>query len=216
MFRPTIIAIIAGFLMHAATGRVSADILQHESLDLAVANSDLVVRGEVVDLVTRDGEMGTVFNQVTLRVTETVKGEKLKEVKFLVTEYLWGPKGGAWRNKKEEILVCLSAQKAPAGGFRVDFELRAATWMHWAVPMSGVVKMGLPVYSVQFKALTDPKAILQAAHAAAADKHVKKGATGGWVPPDGPELSLRAHMVLYPMSDRVGEAAKRHGIKLFP
>jgi hypothetical protein len=44
MIRFVLIAAVAAALVQTAAGRASADIIQYESLDLAVANSDLVIR----------------------------------------------------------------------------------------------------------------------------------------------------------------------------
>ena len=48
MPRVALFAALAAVIVPLFAGRASADIIQYESLDLAVASADLVVRGEVV------------------------------------------------------------------------------------------------------------------------------------------------------------------------
>ncbi len=84
MCRLVLIATVAVVLVQGVPGRALADIILYESLDLAVLNSALVVRAEVIEIATKKGEDGFVWNQVTVRVKETIKGKEFKEVKFLV------------------------------------------------------------------------------------------------------------------------------------
>src|SRR4029078_5292319 len=99
MLRSVLIGAFAVLLVQAVPGRASADLIQCESLDLAGMNSALVIRGEVIEIVSKNGE-NVVWNQVTVRVKETIKGEKFKEVKFLVREGPLEPRGSAWRNMR--------------------------------------------------------------------------------------------------------------------
>jgi hypothetical protein len=214
MPRSVLIAAVAVGLTLAAHRLASADIIQYESLDLAVAGADLVVRGEVTEVVSQKGELGVVWNRVTIDVLETIKGEKLKSVSFLVREGPLEPQGTPWRNLRDEQLFCLKAPKLREGPFRVDYVLQGG-WMYWAIPLNDKPATRLPIYSLGFRPLTEAKDILAAARAAAEDRALAAGALLEWVAQDG-EFVYPAHAVHYPDSDRVRTAAERERITLFP
>ena len=70
----------------------------------------------------------------------------------------------------------------------------------------------MPIYSTEFKALTDAKELLTAARAAAEASAGKAKSQLEWIV-DGPEV-LMPHAVLFPDSERLREAAKKHAIQL--
>jgi hypothetical protein len=211
MSRIAFVATVAAVAVPLVAGRASADIIQYESLDLAVASADLVIRGEVVAIDTRKGDNGVVWNRLTVKVTETIKGEKLKEVSFLVREDPFTNRGVGWRNLQDEMLNCLDALKFRGGPFRADYSLRAG-WFFWAIPLTGAPGTRLPIYSTDFTALTDPKEILAAAREAAKAPAGKAKSLLEWIV-QGPEV-LWPHAVLYPYSDRVHEAARKRKVEL--
>jgi hypothetical protein len=179
-----------------------------------VARADLVVRGEVVELTSKKLDNGIVWSRVTVKVAETVKGEKAEEVTFLVRESPAEPRPAAWRNMRDEVLFCLSALggKVPEESpLRGEYALRDGN-VSWAVVLSGSTGTG-PVYGPDFEPLTDPKRLLAAARAAAGARAAGPEAVLGWVSAD--RLSL-PHEVLYPDTERVRDAAKRRGFKLRP
>jgi hypothetical protein len=69
MSRVAFITALATVALPLLTGRASADIIQYESLDLAVASADLVIRGEVAAIDTRKGDHGVVWNRLTVKIT---------------------------------------------------------------------------------------------------------------------------------------------------
>jgi hypothetical protein len=209
MVRSVLIATFAVLLVQAVPGRALADLMQCESLDLAVMDSALVIRGQVIEIVSKKGE-NVVWNQVTVRVTETIKGEKFKEVKFLVREGPFEPRGTAWRNMQDEMLLCLNAADSNRGGFdKTDFVLRGDS-----ILLNGAPGRKAAVYSLHVKALTDRKEILAAARAAVEDRARKPGAKlERIVQSSDVEWPLG---VLYPDSERVRAAAKKLGVELLP
>jgi hypothetical protein len=213
MYRFAVIAAIGIGIVHAIPGRGIADIIQYESLDLAVASADLVIRGRVAKIVSQKGENGVVWNRITVKVAETIKGEKLKEVTFLVREAPLEPQGTTWRNLRDELLFCLNGLKVAEGPFRVDYVLRGG-WIAWALPLTGAPGTRLPVYSINFKSLTGPKEILAAARAAAEAPAGKAKSRLEWIV-QGP-ATLKPHAVLYPDSERVRKAARKRQIDLLP
>src|SRR4051794_18084239 len=150
MPRVALLAALATVAVPLLAGRASADLIQYESLDLAVASADLVIRGEVVAIDTRKEDNGVVWNRLTVKVTETIKGERLKRVSFLVREDPFAARGAGWRNLQDEMFFCLNALKIPEGPFRVDYSLRGG-WFFWAVPLTGAPGARLPIYSTDFK-----------------------------------------------------------------
>jgi hypothetical protein len=217
MFRSFLIAAAAAVLVQAFPGRASADVIQYESLDLAVINSDLVVRAEVIEIASKKADDGFVWNQVTIRVNETIKGKKFKEVKFLVQtvqEITVETPGTPWLNRRDELLLCLNPAGSNRGGFeKADFVLHHNNFS-WAVLLNGKPRNSLPIYSLDFKALTDPKEILAAARGAAEDRASKPGAKLLWGVPRRDEF--RPHDVIFPDSERVRAAAKKHSVELGP
>jgi hypothetical protein len=211
MSRVAVITALATVAVALLASRAAADIIQYESLDLAVAGADLVIRGEIVAIDTRKGDNGVVWNRLTVKVTDTIKGKRLKEVTFLVREDPFTNPGTGWRNLRDELLFCLNALKIPEGPFRVDYALRGG-WLFWAVPLTGTPGTRLPIYSTEFKALTNPKEILAAARAAATAPAGRANSRLEWIV-QGPEV-LWPHAVLYPNSDRVREAARKRNVDL--
>jgi hypothetical protein len=211
MPRVVLIGTLATVALPLLAGRASADIIQYESLDLAVASADLVIRGDVVAIDTRKGDNGVVWNRLTVKVAETIKGEELKEVSFLVREDPFAAGGTGWRNLRDEMFFCLDALKVPQGPFRVDYSLRGG-WLFWALPLTGAPGTRLPIYSIDFKALTSAKEILAAARAAAEAPAGKAKSRLEWIV-DRSDV-LMPHAVLYPDSERVREAARKHKVEL--
>lgn len=209
MFRVVQIAVFALVLMPCVPGRASADIMQYESLDLVVMNADLVIRGEVSETVSKKVENGAEWKRVTVKVTETIKGEKFKEVAF---EFPLQFQADFWRNLRGEVLLCLNKGPFPGGPFQTDFVL---AYSNRAVALDAKARFNGRIFSLDFKELTDPKEILTAARAAAADRASKPGALAEWIvqKQDSPD---RPYTVLYPDSERVRAAAKKRGIDLVP
>jgi hypothetical protein len=104
------------------------------TVDTSVFNASRIRR--VYGTHATKGDPGVVWNRLTVQVTETIKGEKLKEVSFLVREDPFTNPGTGWRNLRDEMLFCLNALKHPEGPFRVDYALRGG-WFFWAVPLAG-------------------------------------------------------------------------------
>src|SRR5262249_51832270 len=157
----------------------------------------------VVAVDSRKGENGVVWNRLTVKVAETIKGEKLKEVSFLVREDPLAPRGTSWRNLRDEMFFCLNAAKIPESPFRVDYVLRDG-WVFGAVPLTGRRGTSLPVYSVDFKGLTDPKEILAAARLAAQSPAGKAKSLLEWIVQR--RDTYVPHAVLYPDSERIRAA----------
>jgi hypothetical protein len=213
MCRVALLAAVAAALVQVIPGRASADIIQYESLDLAVVGSRLVIRGEVVAIETQKGENGVVWNRVTVKVAETIKGEKLKEVSFLLREDPLASRAPTWRNLRDEMFFCLSAVTIPEGPFRVDYWLRG-DWFFWSVPLTGSSGTLLPIYSIEFKPLTSRKEILAAARAAAQAPAGKAKSKLEWIV-QGVDV-LFPHAVLFPDSERVRTAARSRQLELLP
>jgi hypothetical protein len=213
MSRTAFIAALAVVAVPPLAGRAAADITQYESLDLAVANADLVIRGEVVAIDTRKDDDGVVWNRLTVKVAETIKGEKFGTVGFLFREDPWANRGTAWRNLHDEMFFCLDAVKNPAGPLRVGYSLRDRNLL-WAFPLTGAPGTRLPIYSTDFKSLTDAGAILAAARAAAKAPVGEAKSRLEWIV-QGRDV-LVPHAVLYPDSEPVREAAAKRGIVLLP
>jgi hypothetical protein len=213
MFRFVLIAAVTLVLVQFVSGRASADIIQYESLDLVVASADLVVRGEVIEVVSKKGDHdGVVWNRVTVKVAETIKGEKFKEVIFLVHETPFETQGAAWRNLRDDMLFCLDALKPAKGPFQVDYFLRSG-WNTWAIPLTGAPGTKLPIYSIDFKSLTASKEILAAARAAAEAPGGKAKSKLEWIVQCS-ETPFLPHAVLYPDSERVRDAARNRKVDL--
>ena len=202
-------AAIALVLTQTLPARAAVDIMQYESLDLAVAKADLVVRGEVIEVTSKKLDNGIVWSRVTVKVAEIVKGEKVKEVTFLVRESPLEPRPDTWRNMRDELLFCLNTvggKEPEESPLRGDFVLRDGN-VSWAILLNGAPGKS-PVYGPDFKRLTAPKEILAAARGAA--KAGKPGAMLGFVD----DRLLRPCEVLYPDSEQVRAAAKKQGLDL--
>lgn len=141
MIRFVLIAAVVLVLVQVGPGRAAADIIQYESLDLAVVAADLVVRGEVTEIVSQKGENGVVWNRVTVKVAETIKGKQAREVTFLVHQIPFTGRTTPWRNQRREMLFCLNALKSPQGPFRVDYVLHEG-FISWAIALDGAGRGG--------------------------------------------------------------------------
>jgi hypothetical protein len=83
--------------------------------------------------------------------------------------------------------------------------------------LNGAPQPDQPIFSLDFKSLSDPKEILTDARVAAGDKARKVGAALAWIV-QGALLkdAERPYEVTYPDSERVRSAAKKQNIKLVP
>jgi hypothetical protein len=215
MSQIAVVAALATVAVPLLAGRAAADLMQCESLDLAVASAGLVIRGEVVAIDTRKGDNGVVWNQLTVKVTETIKGEKLENVSFLIREAPFANWRAAWRNLQDEMFFCLNAVKKSEGPFQLDYSVRDGNYLGiWAVPLNGTPGTRLPIYSTDFKALTDAKAILAAARKAAKAPAGKAKSRLEWIV-QGRDV-LWPHSVDYPDSEPVREAAQKRQVDLLP
>src|SRR5262245_33893998 len=99
-------------------GPVQAEPVHAESFEWVLADSDAVVRGTILDVVTTPGIVparapedvkrdGVGWCHLTLRVARTLKGPKLHTVTFLAWD--WGrDRGSRLADKKgRELLFCL-------------------------------------------------------------------------------------------------------------
>src|SRR5262245_24543070 len=84
-----------------------AEVIVGESLEWMIADSERVVRGTVVGVDSTPGQGAVVWDRVTFRVEETLKGDRADEVTFLVRRL--GDENVLlnWRTDRVEVLVGL-------------------------------------------------------------------------------------------------------------
>jgi hypothetical protein len=75
-------AAIAAAILLAPSGARATTISKEASLVELVGQSELILRGRVADLTDGFDERGIPYTEVTIQVSETVKGEAGREVKF--------------------------------------------------------------------------------------------------------------------------------------
>jgi hypothetical protein len=213
MSRFILTAAITVIVAITGAGRAAADIAQHESLDLAVARSDLVVLGEVAELTSKEIGDGTVWTRVTIKVAEVIKGEKVKEVTILVWEVAPGAASAPWRTKRAELLLCLnrSVGRVPAQSpLQADYMIRSGNET-WAINLS-VPRIEGPYFGLKFQQFTDPNHLREAARQATRADAAKPGARLAFMPDEPPVHFPREF--LYPDTPQVRAAARQLGITL--
>jgi len=78
-FPGLLLAVALGLLGHFAPSQARGEIVGADSIEWIVTNSDVVVRGTVVEVVRGQGFfVDEVWDKVTIQVAETLKGENRK------------------------------------------------------------------------------------------------------------------------------------------
>src|SRR4051794_19655891 len=78
------------------------------SLDLLVAEADVIVRGTTVDVSRGPAKNNMVTCVVTLDVTETLKGTKPRRLTFVAQQHEQGRTLEEWRDAKSDVLWFLN------------------------------------------------------------------------------------------------------------
>ena len=80
-----------------------------ESLELAIADADLVVRGAVSEIDRVKDKKNVIWTTATVKVAETIKGEKVAEVKFIAghTSRFANDRLYEIGKEKGEVIFCL-------------------------------------------------------------------------------------------------------------
>jgi len=151
-----------------APSPAAAEINVAESIDWMVRDADLVVRGVVVAVRkhTRPGK--SVWYEATLRVAETIKGTKMRNVRFAVHR-VWGGTPAQWKSQGTELLAFFVRKrrlgKPYRSASRAPFVLRSGL-QELVVKLSGSKRS--KVYTRGFAVLSKRVDILKAARRAAA------------------------------------------------
>jgi len=112
------LAVTGVFLCAGELGAQNQMPLQLTSLEWLVADSEVVVRGVVVDVAA-----DTHWNVVTIEVAEALKGAKAQRLKFAMHKFDQGDAALAqWRQSKRELLWLLKRQDSAAPGEAPDRE----------------------------------------------------------------------------------------------
>jgi len=195
------LSIVATLLSLAAfTRAASADIMQVESLDLAVMRSAVVVHGKVVKVVSEIERKSDLVDTVTVEIEEVIKGpDALRtppatapnpakdqdsvsakpRITFVVRSYValtTNPIALSWRNMESDMLFCLDNHDEKIMSHithgRADYVLRP-NWGSWAVALDAQ-RGHLGVYTAGNKTLQTGPEILAAARVAAQRPVVEK------------------------------------------
>ena len=78
-----------------------------ESLEWQVADAKVIVRATIVETTREPGEADHVWETVTLKVRETLKGKHQQTIKFVVDHYTSDDQLSAWMSGKAELLLFL-------------------------------------------------------------------------------------------------------------
>jgi hypothetical protein len=197
-------------LATTTANRATADIWQVASVDLAVAEADVVVRGGVVEITCKKID-GVVWSRVTVKVKETIKGKKAETLTFLdYEEPLRRRRTEPWKDMRADMLFVLvefSPRAMPLAPFREDHILRAVNLNEWAIDVGPGPLKGA-YYDATFKRITDPEKLLEAARNAATFERPKKRL--GYVD----KASWRAIEIMYPDNPQIRAAATKMKISL--
>lgn len=97
-------AIVVGILRPST---VHAEVMGGESIDWIVADSDLIIRGTLTTVETKRGKGQVVWETATVKVNETLKGEKVKHATFVVRHFGFEDVASALKERKTELLFFL-------------------------------------------------------------------------------------------------------------
>lgn len=184
--------------------------LSFNSLDWLAADADVIVRGVVVDLTHAPDTNALSVSMVTLDVGETLKGERVKRLKFAIDVVNHGNLLERWKKNDDELLCFLKrkqpqsvhrdvrggAQQRDAAFNRYDVDLYAIGW-GWGVMAFGARtpedhQPAPPIFGIDLRLLETRDEILKATREA-----VAKGGNG---------KPIRPHRVYLP-----GSIAQRTG-----
>ena len=160
------VLILAAGLVTLLPAGGAAEIAVGESIEWVAADSDRVLSGTVVRVDRVPGQDGKAYEVATVRVSRTLKGQPVAEVKFLLRDYN-GPVAKQWRAMKLPLLFFLVArERANEPGFPpgVEWVLRDDHNNHRAVLLGKRDErwtFTIPVLTRDFDVLTEPDAILK-------------------------------------------------------
>ncbi|MBL8794634.1 MAG: hypothetical protein JNM56_12075 [Planctomycetia bacterium] len=213
LFQPLCLAL--GLLLSAAAVQ-SAPILV-ETLDWAIADADLVVRGTLADFDRVRDKNELIWSTATVKVADTYKGGKQDEVKIIAAHKsrFASDKLSELAKEKKEVLLCLvksERYKARGADYTTQpWALRVSEGEidHAAVDLSG--DSGAFAIVLDGRVLARKDDILKAA--AAAGKEAKTPTQGRVRAPSSAEVVKKLSdggpaWLLTPLDGRLEEAAK--------
>lgn len=165
---------VAGSTLCADTSVGQVGYVYLQSLEWLVTESDIVVRGVVVD-VSREGvQQGWVWSTVTLEVRETFKGMDAKRLKFAIQAIKSNRAIEQWKNSKRELLCFLHRKDGLLARHGTDL---CAPGLQWTVVPLGPPEEESrrpPIFNLDLKLLDKSKDILEAAREAVAKQGKRK------------------------------------------
>lgn len=152
-----------------------------ESLDWVVADADLVIRGSITDFDRVRDKDEVIWATATVKVAETLKGEKKDEIKFIASHKsrFASDRLANLAKEKADILLCLvkseryKAKAADYAGQPWALRLAEGEIDHTVVDLSG--QSGSFAVALDGQVLTKKDDILKVAAVAAAAKESKQG-----------------------------------------
>jgi hypothetical protein len=192
--RPRIVKTVACMALLALSPRISREIAVGESVEWMVYDADRIVTGKVTE-ARRTEDNGDTWDEATLQVTGTLKGESKGTVAFLVRSMGAVESPVGWKRDGCELLLFLVEGKRyekdlPRYG-RHALALRKENGQTGAFRLDG--KPSVPLFDAQFAAHLEMKRILDATRGGIkAMQAAKPGTLRVPVPWDSP-----AHKALY-------------------
>jgi hypothetical protein len=145
----------------------AAEINVGESLEWMVADSDLVVRGQVLSVTASRGPGQVVYERARVRIDETIKGVARPVVDILVRHVGPAERPSSWRADRSELLLFLVDSSRRAGEDtayrRAPFAVRAGVHGLSAIRLGAASP---EAFTMDQRVLSSRAAILDAARAA--------------------------------------------------
>ncbi len=140
-----------------------------ESIELIVADSDVVVRGTIERVTVTKGPGDVVYETATAKVAEVLKGDPAEQVAFFVRHLAHEDVPSKWKEQNVELILCLVRSERYKGDDPRYQGCPLALRHRWGKPsafhLDGKAKVG--AFTIGFEELTRRDEILAAARAAA-------------------------------------------------
>ncbi len=179
IWKPTCFLITIGILLSHSTAVAENSVA--ESIEWMVADSDLIVRGTISQVVEEKGPYSVVWEKSTVKVHETLKGRKQQEITFIFRNVAYPHCPSNWKKEGAELLLFLVNSRRyvslDPGYEKVPLALRRFGARSCAVRLDGKAEGDryARIFTKNFKVLWSREAILKATRAAAVEDTKYKG-----------------------------------------
>lgn len=208
-----LLAVIASAMCSSVRGQPTFTAV--ESLEWMSADSNVVVRATITQSTRRPAEADYVWETVTVKVLETLKGTHRPTLKVVVKSHVLDQAPAQWKQQQRELMLFLVDSKR-LGGKQPEYarhELALRPHVYWkssCVELNEKAKSKL--FTLDLSSPTDPQQVLRQTRAAVAAARQDKPLPAHvvrWVGPPGSSWHGGYVDVTVPVDRRLQQQARR-------